>query len=246
MISALHWTIDTFERKARLYPVLLLVAPIAVTIVAILSVQLSVVGSLCAALIGLLIECGGAFFLSQLARDAGKRKEKKLFEKWGGMPSVAIFRHCDTRLDAITKGRYHKKLATLVKGARPPSVTGEQSGPDDADQVYAAWSTYLRVNTRDTKKYRLLYEENISYGFRRNTWGLRPVGIVTNIVCFFALATWSYIAYQSTHEISTKVVGAAICILVLLLLWIFRFSSSWVRTAADAYAARLAEAVDTL
>ncbi len=245
-MSLANLTIDTYERKARLYPVLLLVAPVAVTIVAILSIQLSAVESLGAAFIGLLIECGGAFLLSQLARDAGKNKEKMLFEKWGGMPSVAIFRHRDTRLDAITKARYHKKLATLVKGAKPPSVTDEQSAPGSADQVYIAWSTYLRVNTRDTKKYRLLFQENISYGFRRNTWGLRPVGIMTNSFCLLTLATWSYLSYQSTHKISANIVGAAICILLLLLLWVFRFSANWVRTPADAYAARLAEAIDTL
>jgi len=246
MMSLLNLTIDTYERKVRLYPAMVLVAACVVTIVAILSVQLSVVESLGAACIGLLIECGGAFLLSQLARDAGKNKEKMLFEKWGGMPSVAIFRHRDARLDAITKARYHKKLATLVKGTKPPSVTDEQSDPGAADQVYIAWSAYLRVNTRDTKKYRLLFQENISYGFRRNTWGLRPVGIIANIFCFLTIATWSYIGYQSTHEISAKVVGAAICILLLLLLWIFRFSSDWVRIPADAYAARLAEAVDTI
>jgi len=246
MICIFIWTIDIYERKARLYPALLLVAPVVITLVAILSIRLSVVESVAAALLGLLIECGGAFFLSQLAHDAGKQKEKRLFEQWGGMPSVAIFRHRDTRLDAITKTRYHKKLATVVKGARQPSVAGEQSDPDAADQIYAAWSTYLRINTRDTKKYRLVYEENISYGFRRNTWGLRPIGITTNLLCLFALTFWSYVVYHSTHQINTKILVAVLCVLVLLFLWLFRFSSQWVRLAADAYAARLVEAIDTL
>jgi hypothetical protein len=40
--------------------------------------------------------------------------------------------------------------------------------------------------------------------------------------------------------------GAAVLALVFLVLWIFRFTPDWVRIPADAYAERLAEAVDGL
>ena len=109
---------DSYERKARLYPAVVLLAPVVVTIIAIMSEKLSALQSLGVTVVG----CGGTFLLSQLARDAGKKGEMTLFEKWGGLPSVAIFRHCDTRLDSITKAQYHKKLATLVKGVKTPSV----------------------------------------------------------------------------------------------------------------------------
>jgi hypothetical protein len=104
---------DGYDRKARFYPALLLVAPVIVVGVAMLSVKLSALESFGALLVGF----GDAFLLTQLARDAGKKGEKELFAKWGGMPSVSIFRHRDTRLDGITKARYHKKLAGLVKNS---------------------------------------------------------------------------------------------------------------------------------
>jgi len=190
--------------------------------------------------------CGGAFLLSQLARDAGKKSEKALFDKWGGLPSVAIFRHRDTRLDSITKARYHKKLATLIKGSKAPSAEQEDADPASADAVYSAWSTYLRVNTRDTKKYSLLFQENINYGYRRNIWGLRPAGIVSCGLCCAIAAGWLCHLYRATGQGDKDITGAFVFAFTLLLFWIFRFSSAWVRLPADAYAERLAETVDAI
>jgi hypothetical protein len=233
---------DGYERKARLYPALVLGAPIVVTIIAIASLKLSAVQSIATVVIG----CGGSFLLAQLARDAGKKREQGLFASWGGIPSVAILRHRDTRIDPITKARYHKKLGALVKGAKPPSFAEEQADFANADHIYQAWSTYIRVNTRDTKKYALLFNENVSYGYRRNLWGLRPWGIITSTLSCLIAAAWCVREYRTSADISIELLAATALALIFLVLWIFRFTSTWVRVPADAYAERLAEAVDTL
>ena len=79
-MSALKLITDGYDRKARLYPALVCLAPIVVTGMAIVSLKLSALQSLAATLVG----CGGAFLLSQLARDAGKKGEPALFERWAG------------------------------------------------------------------------------------------------------------------------------------------------------------------
>ena len=233
---------DSYERKARLYPALLLIAPVIATGIGLLSAKLFALQSLGTTIVG----CGGAFLLTQLARDAGKRGEKGLFEKWGGLPSVAIFRHRDIRLDSITKARYHKKVASLVKGTNAPTVEEEQANQTAADLVYTAWSNYLRVNTRDTKKYSLLFQENVNYGYRRNVWGLRPIGIFVCVVCCITASVRLYQLYQVTGRIDEEVIGSIAFTLVLFALWLFRFSADWVRIPADAYAERLVETVETL
>jgi hypothetical protein len=233
---------DAYERKARLYPALVLVVPVVATVVAIVAAKLSALQSVAATLAG----CGGAFLLSQLARDAGKNGEQALFARWGGMPSVAIFRHRDTRIDAITKARYHKKLTSVVTGTKVPSAAQEQADPTSADQTYTAWSTYLRTHTRDTKKYPLVFHELVNYGYRRNVWGLRSIGIVTSALSCAIAGTWCYLQYHAGGGISEELVGACALSLVFLLLWVFRFSAEWVRIPADAYAQRLAEAVETM
>lgn len=233
---------DGYERKARLYPALLLIAPVVGTAVAMLTAKFTGLQSLAAGVVG----CGGAFLLTQLARDAGKKHEASLFAKWGGLPSIAIFRHCDTRLDAITKARYHKKLAGLVKEAKAPTPAQEQADPAAADAVYAAWSNYLRVNTRDTKKFALLFQENVAYGYRRNVWGLRVLGITVSLLSVAACGIRLFLLHSSTGKIDEALGGAAAFAAIMLLLWFFRFSGSWVRVPADAYAERLAESVETL
>ena len=126
---------DVYERKARLYPALWLISPVIATGAALLTAKFNILQSLAGGMVG----CGGAFLLTQLARDAGKKREASLFAKWGVLPSVSIFRHRDSRLDSITKARYHKKLASLVKEAKAPTPEQEQSDPAAADAAYTAW-----------------------------------------------------------------------------------------------------------
>ena len=233
---------DGYERKARLYPALLLVAPVVIALIGVASAKLSTLESLGTVAAG----CGGAFLLTQLARDAGKKRERALFEAWGGMPSVAILRHRDGRIDVITKARYHKQLAALVKGAIAPSAEEEVADPAAADQVYSAWSSFLRVHTRDTKKYPLVFQENVSYGYRRNIYGLRTFGIVVSGLSLAAGAIWLYHLHFTTAAITPESVGALGCVFVTFLLWAFRFTRDWVRIPADAYAERLAESVESV
>lgn len=240
MMNPINLITDVYERKARLYPALLLLAPVIVTLVAVMGVKLSALQGLTTAL----LSCGGTFFLSQLARDAGKRGEKRLFAQWGGMPSISILRHRDTRVDSITKARYHKTMTTLVKGTKVPSPESETSEPMAADEVYSAWSTYLRVNTRDTKKFPLLFQENINYGYRRNVWGLRPLGILISGSGCLTAAVLLYKSYEAAG-LKEELLGALGLNLMLLLLWLFQFSSEWVRIPADSYAERLVETVDS-
>jgi hypothetical protein len=110
---------DGYERKARLYPALVLLLPMLAGAVATTAASVSGLQFL-AITIG---RCGGAFLLAQLARDAGKRGEPGLFDSWGGMPSVALLRQDDHRIDAITKVRsplggisaFQKRLVPMTR-----------------------------------------------------------------------------------------------------------------------------------
>jgi hypothetical protein len=241
-MSPLNLITDVYDRQARLYPALLLIAPVVVTVMALSSAKLTGLQTLG----GLLVGFGGSFLLTQLARDAGKKKEKFLFEKWGGLPSVAIFRHRDSRLGAITKARYHSKLATLVKEAKAPTAEQEVKDPTAADIVYTAWSNFLRVNTRDTKRFALLFKENVNYGYRRNVWGLRALGITLSVVSLGSCCIALYVMFQSSNVVDPTPVGAGLFDAFCLALWLFRFTSDWVRVPAEAYADRLAECTELL
>ncbi len=189
---------------------------------------------------------GGVFLLTQLARDAGKRREPSLFQLWGGMPSIVIFRHANKQLDAITKTRYHKKLEGLVAEAKAPTREEELANLGTADEVYSAWSQFLRTNTRDIKKYSMLFNENVNYGYRRNVWGLRPIGIALSLLCVLALGGRLWLVQRETGQINQDMAIAFGVALLFLVLWLFRLTSDWVRVPAIAYAERLAESVETM
>lgn len=241
-MKAFEQLTDAYDRKARLYPSLLLIAPLTVLIVAAVSAKYSALQALAAGA----VSCGGAFLLTQLARDAGKKLEPRLFDLWGGLPSVDIFRHRDNRLDTITKTRYHRTMASLVKQTKPPTQNQERENPSFADEVYIAWSIYLRTHTRDQKKFPLLFKENINYGYRHNVLGLRPFGIsIAILVGAIAVGRVCWVYYQ-TREIEQAMLGVWLFSFVLLLIWVFRVSPGWVHVPADAYAHRLVEAIDML
>jgi hypothetical protein len=233
---------DRYARNARLYPSLLVIAPTIVAIVAVAGLELSWLKALWLGLGAV----GGTYWLSQLARDPGKALENKLWESWGGMPSVAILRHSDRRIDAITKARYHTRLVELVPNTTSPAPDVERNAPDAADLCYAAWSTHLRNSTRDQKRFPLVFGELASYGYRRNLLGLRPYGLTSSIVGCLICGVFIGAAIYNQHGVQDTLWLALGADILLLLFWLIRVSPAWVRLTAENYAARLVEAVDDL
>lgn len=233
---------DRYNRNARLYPALLVIMPVAICTMLLARIEISWVNSVYAGLAAV----GVTYLLAQLARDPGKKREKQLFVQWGGMPSVTILRHEDTRIDSITKRRYHQRLCTLVGGTTAPTLEGERADPAAADLCYTAWSTHLRNSTRDQKRFSLIFDELVSYGYRRNVLGLRPLGVFLSILCALAALGFTWLQFYRWHAIDRGVWGALTVAVVFLLFWIFVVTPDWVRLVADSYAARLIEAVDEL
>src|SRR5690348_15936926 len=81
---------------------------------------------------------------------------------------------------------------------------------------------------------------------RRNLWGLRPIGFVISALSSVVTGVSVYMRWQATGNWSLEVAGVGGVGIIFLLLWAFRFSPDWVRSAADAYAARLVESIETM
>lgn len=235
---------NIYTLKARLYPIVIVLFPIVV-----LGISYSFeFQSYIQVLSSLGIVSALTYFVSQIGRDAGKKKEKFLWNSWGGAPSVQLLRLRDTNIDSHTKTRYHRRLLTLVTDTNAIDLVMESNSPEKADEVYKAWTKFLITQTRDTKKYSLLFYENTSYGFRRNLFGLKPFAIfltVTLLACnyFFWVIknnSWNPITMPLSFQISS-------CILFcILLIWLFIITSNWVKLTAFAYAERLCESIDSI
>ena len=247
MLDFLAVVFDPYDRKARIQPALLSVVPVFVACLLLIP-QL---GAIWTTVGGVILCCGSTMLLAQLGRDRGKRLESMLFDAWGGKPSVAMLRHRDTRLAKPTKDRYRAFLTANVPGLELASLEVEQQSPKLADDGYGSATSWLLTQTRDKAEFELLFKENINYGFRRNTWALRPSAFGADLV---AIALVLFVAADAlTAEFASTLRGvgspAWTCLAITVAhgsLFSFRIRRDWVKVAAEAYAYQLLATCDTM
>lgn len=234
---------DIYDRQARLYPALLAFMPIIVLTIALYREKLSLVSAVVSGLLG----CGALYLLAELARRQGKRKELFLWISWGGAPSTQVLRHANDTFDPVSKQRYHGILGGMM-GVRLPTPEQEARDLLASDAAYTSACNMLRDATRDTKKYGLLFRDNISYGFRRNAYGLRGVAIGLAFGCLawipvrHGMSAWELrmlaapdaeALFDAGEWISIAASSASLC------LWACFFTKEAVKEAAFTYARTL-------
>ena len=235
---------DAYGRKARLLPALITLLPALLTMILLFTPNHA---SIAGGVTSLLIACGATYGLSHVSRYLGRITERALIKKWSGLPTTCRLRHRDVAIDSNTKQRYHKFLGAHLPGLRMPSAAKEQSDPDSADEIYRSAAKWLTDRTRDHKKFNLIFEENISYGFRRNSLGLKPVAMAILILSFVAAMGYGYATHRLDIENWPLSIWASIALdLVATAYWILVVAEPWVRDAGDAYAHALLGACDTL
>jgi hypothetical protein len=232
---------NEYARNARLKPALLVSLPLAT-----LTIGYGLKSSIMlGALFGPLAAAGFTYLLAHLTRDFGVRRQVELFRSWGGKPSITKLRHRDVSLNPYTRARYHQKAAELL-GRPMPTVAEEEADPAAADSLYEAYSNVLLERTRDTKVFRLLFEELVSYGFRRNLLSMKTLGLWLCIFCTVCEAVLLVRVFRITGQIEASNALFAGLDLFLLLCWWLLITPNWVRRAADAYAERLLAASENL
>ena len=247
MPGFLAFIFNPYDRKARLQPALLSTLPILVSIVLLIPEA----GPIWAAVGGLILYCGGTTFLTQVARNRGKRLEPVLFQSWDGKPSVAMLRHSDRRLGVATKERYRSFLVSAVPGLKLASEEEERRCPEWAEDGYESATAWLLAQTRNRERFELLFRENINYGFRRNIWALRPWAFVIEGVAIILTLVLAFNLWTGEPIITVQSVGLQIWVsigltLMHMLFFVFNVRKKWVRLTAEAYAQHLLAACDTL
>lgn len=231
---------NSYNLKARVYPVILSLIPIII-IGFIYSLQLQ---SYYQILVSFGVTTALYFLFSQLGRDKGKALEKEMWKKWGGTPSTQVFRFSDKTIDKHTKTRYHKRLVGLTGIGESVNEEYEISSPNDVNEIYKSWSKYLISKSRDTKKYNLLFQENINYGFRRNLFGLKKFAIITIILLMLGSIVYSYIIGNYQFDFTLELIVTEIVLAVILVFWVSIIKEKWIKSVAFSYAERLVETID--
>lgn len=234
--------IDKYTIKARLYPSFIVLIPLlALSIYYITNLEKYYHYFTALMSAGIF-----TFLLSQIGRDNGKIKEHTLYSYFGGKPSTQILRHRDTYIDSVTKERYHKLLENKIEDLKIPTKEEETFDAYYADQVYASCATFLISKTRDTKKFSLLFKENISYGFRRNLWGMKGwalfILLIVTVFHFYLITR----GFAYFNNIAVKDIGLFVFFSVIGIFWLFIVNKNWVKIPAFGYAERLYETLNEL
>jgi hypothetical protein len=230
---------DHYSFRARLQPALLTLLPAEIGIFAWTGPGVKWQSALWT-LFGTL---GGTFFLAILARNLGKQIEPGLWLSWGGSPTTQLLRHAGPG-NPVLRERWHKFLSKLL-GKPLPTQAEELADPKAADEIYIAGVKLLINKTRDVKKFHLLYKENVQYGYCRNLYAMRLMGLSFSLFGSAAcLAAGLWNAHVGDPKIYPWVCLAAD--LIFLAWWVFVIKPAWVRVPAFAYAERLLESVENL
>lgn len=229
---------DVYNLKARQAPATIAIAPVIFAAFGVFPELRDWQGMIS----GLLATLAVPALLSIWSRRAGKRQEARLYERWGGKPSMAMLRHRDERISPDTKRAYHEKLRSL--GRTVPTAAEELADPAHADQMYEGCGDLLRRLGRDHRTHQFIFAQNIAFGFARNLSGLKPVGIalaVLSALVELGVGGWKVYAGQAPSAVLISSFVASVAILAVWLLWI---DQGAVRDAAESYARALLEICD--
>lgn len=231
--------LDHYERAARLYPALLAVAPASATVV----LWAPDASALVRSAIGAVVTVGFTLLLMRYGRAKGRAVQDRMIERDGALGSTLALRHRDGAFAAATKERYHAFLRS--KGLVIPNRAEEEADPASADDRYRSAADWLRVQTRDSKKFTLLHAENRDYGFRRNLLGLKPLGLSMAIVSLCAdLALLYLLPVAETQRIAALILAAALAVATMV--WIFVVTIHFVADASRSYTEQLLACCDLL
>ncbi|MEA3207883.1 MAG: hypothetical protein QOE70_940 [Chthoniobacter sp.] len=231
--------IDRYALKARLQPGLMALFPLLIGATALFGPGIKLPGILTAAAGA----AGLTFLLGRLARNRGKQVEPALWKLWGGTPTTLLLRHTGPG-NAVLRERWQKQLSTLT-GKALPTLAGEQKDPESADAIYEAATRLLIGKTRDEKRFPFVYRDNVNYGFCRNLYGLKPVGIAFSLV---ALAASGYVLWQATKAKTELFLPVSYLVMASgsVAFWSLVVTPAWVRIPAMNYAQHLFEALEIL
>lgn len=226
---------DQYSLSARIMPVYLTIAPLAIVIIAVLpeNLNLSIGGGASLILVPL------AFLASQIGADYGKQLEKNLWKNWDGPPTTRFLRHSNHEYNQIARERVHAKLRAI--GLNIPTEQEEQQNREKADELFESCTLELIRRTRDYKRFPLVFKGLTEYGFRRNMLGLKPIGLPLASTALI-ICGWNIYRIWDTSKVTALAIIVALLATTLLFTWVFWVNAKTVKMAAERYARFLLEA----
>jgi hypothetical protein len=187
---------------ARLFPAIIAAAPaIALAWAVVSGREVKIIQAIAGTALTVLL-----MVFADVARRRGKAIEPRLIERMRGLASTTMLRHRDEMFDGQTKARMHAFLANKLSEAAPTSFE-EAADADAADGFYKRAGDWLRENTRDKKKFDILFNENVTYGYRRNLYALKWPALFLNALIVVGCAAQTYYGWPALDAMPVFVIA---------------------------------------
>jgi hypothetical protein len=227
--------LDAYERRARLAPGLIALAPISVTIFTLGLRDYPAITTLSS----ILVAIGGPLLLATIVGNCGRASERRLYKRWGGAPATILLRTRSTEVSAPQRDLWRSKL-TAATGVSLASEAEEAASPQEADdRITTAINQVRHLGHGDGGGVKMVSNENRQYGFERNMFGFRWPGRFISVACLMALG----IVWMNARSVEGDIVAGAAVVGLFLLVWIVFPSKTRVKEAGFRYGTQLLNAV---
>ena len=227
---------NSYTRMARLYPALLALVPWSIFLVVFFDPAEWFKSVL---LLG--VAAGAHVVIMRIARNLGESRQKAWWERIVGNPTAQRLRWSEAVHDDD-----HRDLHTRVEkftGISLPSRAREQADPDAAMRLYTRAVTRMRELTRDHGAFPRVWDELKNYGFARNTYGVKPIGLVFAACWLVAMIVLLVIKLRLGSSVeSWKIYVVGGVDLGAILFWIFGVRFAVLERESDRYASALLDA----
>ncbi|HBS06128.1 MAG TPA: hypothetical protein DEA96_14265 [Leptospiraceae bacterium] len=214
MIEFLKAFSSSYERRAQLFPAVLVAVPLFV-----LALLFGIEVSWKMAGISLILGAAIGYLMATMVAERGRALQTEVFAHV--LPTTVLLRHSDDRVDVYSKARYHSVLSNGT-GLAFPNMQTESQDQRAADAIYASGVEWLKEQTRDTTKFAVLFKKLTDYGFVRNVVAIRNYGIALDLITL-AFLTWvsSGVSTKVLPAVSETGIDLAFFAITLHVLWWF-------------------------
>jgi len=166
-----------------------------------------------------------------LIRSQGKRIESIIFEK--GLPTSDLLKAEKANKSKIRQER--RETVSRLSGVSLAAYSKAHYDREYEREIIDKAVSLLREKMRG-REFNLLRRELKSYGYWRNMYAIRPVGIASSAISLLVGLLSVNLLSQSSSELSWVVWTVSTAALVLFLFfWIFLVKESSVQSAANNY-----------
>lgn len=190
-------------------------------------------------IIVLFITYGFCNLLIIYCRIPGTHTMKKCFPDL--LPAQKALLPSSNYIDQKSKERYYTFLSQNIDEF---IISNDDAHMKECVSTAVTW---LIAQTRDSKKFQLIAEENINFGFSYNLLGLKPLGLTMCSIGTIFNGVLFFLNHKQFISLNlTDIVCGFIINLTFLLIWVFIINKNLVISSGKKYARVLLSACDSL